>query len=649
MRPLPTRFARPWYGLVPALAVTALVYLPGLSGGFVFDDFTNIVLKPALRVTNLDPQAWLYAAASGQAGRFGRPVSMFTFTVNYYLTGYNPFYFKLTNLVIHLLAGVLLFGFIRLLQGAASLPSSAAGRVWLAPAVTAAWLLHPIQLTSVLYVVQRMTSLSALFCLASLICYLQAHRLQERPGWRYPAWLAGVGLTGVLAVLSKENGALLPFYILLMEWLLLPPPQTPLGIRRRRLALSIFVILPLGVAAAYLATHVADILAPYRHREFSLAERLLTESRVLVFYLAMIVTPATARLGLFHDDFPLSHGFLDPPGTLLAILALSVLAAAAVALRRQAPVFAFGVLWFFAGHLLESGFIGLEIAHEHRNYLPSLGVIFVVIYYLFAHPYKMAPHRRALATAGGLLLLLFGVNTYGRAQDWGDPLIHAYMEVEHHPGSARAHYQLASVLGEIAMHRPRGGQDPLYKSAMNHYRRAARLNPRSVTAWVSAAVTSYRLGRPPPPNWVDRVTRRLKLPLIDIQSGAALYSLSRCRQQGVCELPPETFRRLLEAALRNDNAPRNVRVILLAIAADAYANQLHDYASAIGALNWAVALAPEDARLRLNYGRLLYALKDYPAAKVQLETARRLDRWGGLEKEIAPLLAEIRTAHTDRS
>src|SRR5215469_989989 len=149
------------------LLAAVMAYWPGLSGGFALDDYTNIVQNEALKVEDLSWSALSHAAFSFQAGITMRPISMLSFTLNEFLYGDGPLSFKITNLCIHLLNGLLVCVLLLQLLGAyraryaTGIPEE---RVhWLAIITGGLWLLHPLNLMPVLYVVQRETSLSSFF------------------------------------------------------------------------------------------------------------------------------------------------------------------------------------------------------------------------------------------------------------------------------------------------------------------------------------------------------------------------------------------------------------------------------------------------------------------------------------------------------
>jgi hypothetical protein len=237
------RIARWSLLLVGMLLLTWLIYRPGLNGNYTFDDYPNIVENIALHVTTLDPDAWLRAMWSSPSSEFQRPLASLSIALNHYFSGLDPWPMKATNLLIHLLNGVLLYALLRriaaaLRTGTADILSASetcsrdgcapvshvpvAGQWqrgdWLALFVTTAWLLHPINLTAVLYVVQRMESLAQLFVLLGLLLYLDARQRQSegRGGSMLRLWI-GVPLCTLLGLAAKESAVLLPLFALILE------------------------------------------------------------------------------------------------------------------------------------------------------------------------------------------------------------------------------------------------------------------------------------------------------------------------------------------------------------------------------------------------------------------------------------------------
>ena len=201
-------------GISAAFLLTILCYWSSLSGPFVFDDIPNLsLLGDRGGLTSLDK--YFEFIFSAQSSTLGRPLSLLSFTLDGQNWPTDPHPFRVTNLLIHLANGLLIFVLTRLIFSTAHKRETAAKLALLCMAL---WLLHPLLVSTTAYIVQRMTQLSALFTLAGLLCYMHGRRRlteQARQGW---FWIiGGMGFCGALALLSKENGILLPGFALILE------------------------------------------------------------------------------------------------------------------------------------------------------------------------------------------------------------------------------------------------------------------------------------------------------------------------------------------------------------------------------------------------------------------------------------------------
>ena len=424
---------------IPVL-VTVAIYWPGLPGPFLLDDIVNLVPLASIA----DGAPWGDIARfvlTGISGPTGRPLSLATFLFNDVGWPSDAWSFKYTNLMIHLLNGMLLMLFaFKLLQ------QSPLGKRTLLPviALTLLWLVHPLNVSTVLYVIQRMTELNALFTLLGLLAYLRGRKLLgDRPVAAYSWMTAAVVICGGLSMLCKENGVLLLVYICVLEVTLLGAWYEN-RTRGWHLWATLFLYVPLTVVAAYILW-----TAPggYAYREFTLGERLLTESRVLRDYLVQILVPRLEGGGIYHDDYVVSKSLLSPADTLPSVLMVSVVVALGLWYRRRYPVAAFAVMWFFGGHLLESTVVPLEIYFEHRNYLPMIGPLFALIYWVFCWG-----HRRRVtyvANTGFALLLTFcAAITVADTLVWGSAKRITDVWAAEHPHSVRARQTIASYWGK---------------------------------------------------------------------------------------------------------------------------------------------------------------------------------------------------------
>lgn len=501
-----------------AVLITATIYRPGLNGPFVFDDLTNILLPAQLKISTLNFDALYHAAFWEKSPVFGRPIAMVTFALNYYFSQFDPFWFKATNLAIHVINGLLLFLLTShlLRQHFANLSLSDHGnRVRLiALAVCAAWLIHPINLTSVLYVVQRMTSLMSLFILLGLLGYVRGREKilrGERHG--FVTIIVSLLLFGTFATLTKQNGVLLPLYAFIIEvWFyrFAAPGAVAKTLKKYWIVMGVLLI-ALPLLYFVIRPKFLFALFNYQYRDFTLEQRVLTEARALWFYLKLIVAPTLHELGLYHDDFVTSTSLTNPASTLFAVAGLISLIAVMFLSIRRAPILSFGIAWFLVGHSIESTVIPLELVHEHRNYLGAYGILLVLIYYLTAPYTKLAATlniRRAVAV---VYLVLLGFVTHTRAEDWGNPLRLYLNEVRHHPNSAAAHSGLA-----ILFHDNKANAD-----AENEFMAAAQLAPRDSKPLIRLAQHQYQSQGRIPERTLAELERRM---LTDPYSGITLWT-----------------------------------------------------------------------------------------------------------------------------
>ena len=331
--------------LLLAMAATVLIYAPGLSGGWLFDDYPNIVDNAEVLPEEATLASLTDAALSSPSSRFKRPLASLSFAANHLAGGLEPFGWKLTNLAIHLLNGLfvfllvrgLLYAVARLHGSAVALPGQRGSNDWLAVLIAAAWLLLPINLTAVLYVVQRMESLANLFVLIGLVSYVSARTRMLLQGRGGLGWcVASLIVPTALGMGAKETAVMLPLYAFLVEWLVfgfggIASPGKARGnasgqLHDRRLMVLFVIVLWLPMLAG-LAWLLPGLLQPgaWATRDFSLETRLLSEARIVPGYIAWTVLPTPQWLSFYHDDFVPSAGFLHPWTTLASMLLIVAL------------------------------------------------------------------------------------------------------------------------------------------------------------------------------------------------------------------------------------------------------------------------------------------------------------------------------------
>jgi len=621
-------------------ALLAALYWAGLQGGFFFDDEPSILQAEGVRLERLALEELGEALASGRSGPSGRPVAQLSFALNHYLSGFDPFAFKATNLAIHAVCGLLIFWLASRLFAAASPGIPARRRALLSGLLSALWLLHPIQLTPVLHVVQRMTSLSALFLLAALLLHIAGRERGGRTGWA--ALLLGWGVCWPLSFLSKESGVLFPLFALAWECIL--RRQATGGLDRFARLFAALGGLTFAGGIAYAFSPFGQWLwVGYDYRGFTLGERLLTEGRVLWFYLSLILLPRLEAFGLYHDDIAVSTGFLSPWTTLTAWAGLGGLAWLAWRVRAKSPLISLGIAWFLAGHLLESTALPLELAHEHRNYLPSLGILLALtagIAHLVERP---GPFRLLGVTVAAAALIYLPFVTALRAHQFGNEILRTQIEAQHHRGSARAQYEAGRALASQAdAMRP---ETPIHAFARAHFERAGELDPAFKLGWLGLLYLNCRAGLGVEPAWIEAFARALGSPPFGPGDSTALLSLKdlalshdSCIGRGMVE-------RLFGAAHANPSVPLHARADLHAWLADYLVLRARDLPAARAELDRALALAPYNPGNRLRLVQLDLLQGRFGDAALHLADVEKLP----LKRSEGRMLAALRACLDNRA
>jgi len=427
------------------LMATLVAYWPGLHGGFLFDDFGNLPTLGANGPINNWPTFWRYIT-SGTADPTGRPLTLLSFLIDARNWPAEAYPFKRTNLILHLFNGALLYG---LLSKLGRMLTIEIPRYRIAALVaTALWLLHPLLVSTTLYIVQREAMLPATCVLVGLLTWL--HGRSQLAGGKMVAGLSwsvlGLGGFTLLGILAKANGALLPLYALLIETLIVAPRQLlPAGKVRRAYLASLFVlgVIPALVICGYVVWIGAHgiLTGGPAIRPWTYAQRLLTEPRVLMDYLELLWLPRPFSTGLFNDQYTASTSLLHPATTLPAIFAVLALIALAWRLRLRHPALALTVLFYFTGQLLESTSIPLELYFEHRNYVPALLMFWPLGLWL-------ADIRTLPILKRGLMIVLpigLAVMTHVRSEVWGNVQTQAMIWAGINPDSPRAQANAAQI------------------------------------------------------------------------------------------------------------------------------------------------------------------------------------------------------------
>ncbi|MBF0550912.1 MAG: tetratricopeptide repeat protein [Deltaproteobacteria bacterium] len=460
-----------WLCLLTICLVGASVYAQTIHYPFVFDDNVLIIDNPPIRMTHFNLKGIYEAGFRGLVPN--RPVSGISFALNYFFWGYNVTAFRLVSLSIHLLSGMLVYfiSFLTLVR-----LSAVPGQKTLAPDpslisimslfAAAVFIAHPVQVQAVTYLTQRMTSLAVMFYLGSLLCYLQGRLTETR--WRQRLIFTFCLFFGILAFGSKEIAATLPLIILLYEWYFfqnLKPAWLGRGLIHLFLSVVLLVLLtyffseghPFGKVA-----HDYPILAGPTP-PFTEWERVMTQFRVIIFYISMLLFPHPDRLNLLNY-ITTSHSLVDPGTTLCSLLSLTGLFGLAAGLARRYRFISFCILWFLINLAIEAVVPRLEMIYLYRLYLPLVGFAMLAAYLLFG---GTGPRLWLRVATAAVIVFTLGYITIIHNRIWQDNLTLWSDVVAKNPQSQGGHHNLGLSLfkkGKIA-------------EAIDEFHLAARYNP----------------------------------------------------------------------------------------------------------------------------------------------------------------------------
>jgi tetratricopeptide (TPR) repeat protein len=355
-------------GLIAAMALVA--YANTFHVPFQFDDRPNI-----LDNSNIQIKIFTFDRLE-QLVRNIYPVTIrifayFTFALNYYFGRFNVFGYHLVNLLIHIASGIFLYWVLLLTFNLPSLKDRYGSMAFpISLFSSLLFIAHPIQTQSVTYIVQRMTSMAGMFYLLAMLLYVKGRLSKGTPRLLY--WI-GMVLSYLFGLFSKENVAILPFYVALYELyffqnLDLSPKGKKIFIYLVGAVFLIGVLMFIFWGKRYFDV----IIEGYKIRDFTLTQRVLTQFRVVLYYVTLLLYPYPSRLNLDYD-FPISRGILNPPATLLSILIVAGLVGYSIWAAKKRPLLSYCILWYFGNLVIESSIFPLEMVFEHRLYLPAIG------------------------------------------------------------------------------------------------------------------------------------------------------------------------------------------------------------------------------------------------------------------------------------
>lgn len=407
----PYWWRRYFFVFTALLVILLLSYSNSFNCSWHFDDYDNIVENINIQIKDISWNSFknLSYGATNE-GRICRPFSYFSFALNFYFGGLNVFGFHVVNFIIHFLSSIFLFLFIfNTLKLPLIKQKYEKNAYSIALLATLFWAINPVHVTAVTYIVQRMTSMAALFYIMSMYFYLK-FRTADTSSKGITLIILSI-MSFLLALGTKENSAMLPVSLFLYDLFFIQ------GLTKENIKKSLkILVLPLIIViiAGLMFYDFSGIIRDYQLRPFTMTERLLTEPRIILFYISLLFYPLSSRLTLIHD-IELSKSLFDPWTTLLAIVVIFIIIVLCVIKAKKWPLVTYCILFFFINHFIEGSFIALDLVYEHRNYLPSM-FLFVPFALLLVNGlnfyYQKKTMQYIIAGVITILIIIMSVTVY---------------------------------------------------------------------------------------------------------------------------------------------------------------------------------------------------------------------------------------------
>ena len=453
-----------------------VIYSNTLDASWHLDDYHNITKNPWVRITDLSPDLLIKSLYAGHDGgeykgnTLFRPVPMLTFALNWYIGQKDVTGYHIVNIGVHIITAFFLFLTVyKLLETPNITSKDKHDRYQIALLCAVLWAIHPIQIQAVTYIVQRMASMAGMFYVAGLYFYLKARECLSMP--RKIWWVFLCVIMGAFAFCSKENSVLFPFSIVLVECLFFQDLASKKVKKWLLLTGGALLVLLFFVVFYYFDGKLFGFLKGYGHRPFSFVQRLLTEPRVICFYLYQIFYPASFQFSIEHDIL-VSTSFFSPWTTLPAIGFLILLLTAGAYNIIKRPIWALAIFFFFLNHIVESTIFPLELIFEHRNYIPTM-FLFLPFIVGLVHFFESCKYKnqkkilgRTFLVLASAMLTFIAFGTYTRNFDWKTEASLWESAMQKAPNHARTYHNIASFYYQ---------QTGQYDKAIDYHKKALDL------------------------------------------------------------------------------------------------------------------------------------------------------------------------------
>lgn len=459
-----------WHKIIPPSILTfltMLLYWPSLNYPFQFDDIANISKKFTIRFDNPLVRWWTHS----------RWFSDWLNALNFQIGRFEPFWYRSTNVMIHVLSGLFIFFLVLNLCSFLKKKSFFFDyRLLIATATAGFFLLHPVQTQTVSYVIQaRQEGLATLFALATIHFFVQF--FVSRSMLLKVLNLGLCLLVGIVACGIKEIVVVVPLLLLLIDWFFISQEQWQ-DFKKHLLVFSLVSVCFLGVFFHYhpvsmvkdvitlntasTVNNRGNILTPDPFDHITPKHFFMSELKVIVHYITMFLWPFNISV---EYDWKLAPGFFSA-GVLLPLLMLIglLLLAFMLSIRKKHTFLAFGILWFLISVLPRSSIIpSAELVCDYKTYLASVGICFILavltahlVVWLFSWINKQSWYgqqryfQKNIALQGLFLLVMIPVASaaFFRNRVWSSCVIFWADNAAKAPNKARVHNNYGVALSE---------------------------------------------------------------------------------------------------------------------------------------------------------------------------------------------------------
>lgn len=449
-----------------------ILFLPALQAPFLFDDYPSIVDNPAIRSINFDK---IYSFCKL------RFIGYLSFALNFQYVKLLPTHYRLTNISIHILFFIACFLFFQKLWQTPSgkaMKFSDDEKLFLSMCTALLIGIHPMATFAVSYIVQRLASLTALFYITGLFCYISLRLtplMKNKAGWFF---LFSIFL--VLALNTKQNAFTIFPVIILIEMFCF-------NLTRKKVIIFSSFIIAIAIALAFLIHYNLIDLNEIREittetEDISRIQYLTNQLPVLIFYLCQIFWPN--RLAIDYGSRVHSH-YIHPdiviPGIIIGFIIFSALF---LGVTKKQKIAGFGILFYFATISIESSIIPIrDFVFIHRTYLPNVGIFFSIVILFYAAIKKIKLNRYWPLGIMTLSVVSLSAVTLKTNLVFQDPFNVWQRVVEISPNHARGYSMLGRAYVTLG----------LYDKAQESMLKAIRLNEKDLQKFINLSAIFAKL------------------------------------------------------------------------------------------------------------------------------------------------------------